>query len=126
MEKKQLNEMKFMMERLESPRMTNTEYEKRHKKLIKESEEMEESWLGNLFGGKKESPKNTSTRKSTQTIDGVEVDAIFTCDGWSGNKVQFGKDSNGKKFAITSNSNANQNGYNTRGKACSTSEVGNI
>jgi hypothetical protein len=41
MDKKMLNEMKFMMERLESPRMTDTEYQKRNK-LIKESSEKQE------------------------------------------------------------------------------------
>ena len=33
MEKKLITEMKFMMERLENPRMTYTEYEKKHKVL---------------------------------------------------------------------------------------------
>lgn len=36
MEKKLITEMKFMMERLENPRMTYTEYEKKHNQLIKE------------------------------------------------------------------------------------------
>jgi hypothetical protein len=38
---KTLKEMKFMMERLENPRMTYTEYEKKHKKLLKESDDFE-------------------------------------------------------------------------------------
>ena len=33
---KNLKEIKFMMERLETPRMTYTQYEKKHKKLLKE------------------------------------------------------------------------------------------
>jgi hypothetical protein len=36
MEKKLITEMKFMMERLENPRLTYTEYEKKHNQLIKE------------------------------------------------------------------------------------------
>jgi hypothetical protein len=38
MEKKLLQEMRFMMERIESPRMTDTEYQKK-RKLMKESSE---------------------------------------------------------------------------------------
>jgi hypothetical protein len=41
MEKKLLQEMRFMMERIESPRMTDTEYQKR-RKLMKESSEEQE------------------------------------------------------------------------------------
>ncbi len=37
MEKKLITEMKFMMERLESPRMTDSEFQKKYKKLIKET-----------------------------------------------------------------------------------------
>lgn len=38
MEKKLITEMKFMMERLENPRLTYTEYEKKHKLLTEDSE----------------------------------------------------------------------------------------
>lgn len=38
MEKKLITEMKFMMERLENPRMTYTEYEKKHKLLTEDSD----------------------------------------------------------------------------------------
>ncbi len=41
MEKKLLQEMRFMMERIESPRMTDTEYQKK-RKLMKESSEEQE------------------------------------------------------------------------------------
>lgn len=50
MEKKLLQEMRFMMERIESPRMTDTEYQKR-KELMKESSEgdkIDESAASNL------------------------------------------------------------------------------
>lgn len=43
MEKKLITEMKFMLERLENPRMTYTEYEKKHNQLIKEDEDGKES-----------------------------------------------------------------------------------
>ena len=38
MNKKLIREMRFMMERLESPRMTDTELNKRYKKLLKEGD----------------------------------------------------------------------------------------
>ena len=42
MEKKLITEMKFMMERLENPRMTYVEYEKKHNQLVKEDGEESE------------------------------------------------------------------------------------
>jgi hypothetical protein len=46
MEKKLITEMKFMMERLESPRMTYTEYELKRKNLIKENfEDFDLNWI---------------------------------------------------------------------------------
>lgn len=38
MEKKLITEMKFMMERLENPRLTYTEYEKKHKLLTEDGD----------------------------------------------------------------------------------------
>lgn len=38
---KNLKKMKFMMERLENPRMTYTQYEKKRKKLLKENDDFD-------------------------------------------------------------------------------------
>jgi hypothetical protein len=48
MNKRMLKEMRFMMERLESPRMTETELKKRYKKLLKEEGVSGQETLGSL------------------------------------------------------------------------------
>jgi len=45
MEKKLITEVKFMMERLENPRMTYTEYEKRHKILTEDQDPVDSNSL---------------------------------------------------------------------------------
>lgn len=62
MDKKILREMRFMMERLESPRMTDTELKKRYKKLLKEEENPESITIELTGSGKnKMDLKNTPT-----------------------------------------------------------------
>ena len=50
MNKKILREMRFMMERLESPRMTETELKKKYKKLLKEDSVSGQETLVSLEG----------------------------------------------------------------------------
>jgi hypothetical protein len=84
-----------------------------------------EGFLSNIFGGKKKDEKTASNSKNkSKTVDGIEFDEIYKCASFSGNKNKFYTHHDGTKIAFVSPSYANQNGLNTSGDACDSSEAG--
>ena len=84
-----------------------------------------EWFLSNLFGGKNKDEKTTSNSKNgSKQVDGIEFDEIYKCASFSGNKNKFYTHHDGTKIAFVSPSYANQNGLNTSGDACDSSEAG--
>lgn len=84
-----------------------------------------EGFLPNIFGGKKNDEKTPSNSKNkSKTVDGIEFDEIYKCASFSGNQNKFYTHHDGIKIAFVSQSYANQNGLNTSGYACDSSEVG--
>ena len=84
-----------------------------------------EGFLSNLFGGKNKDEKTTSNSKNgSKQVDGIEFDEIYKCASFSGNKNKFYTHHDGTKIAFVSPSYANQNGLNTSGDACDSSEAG--
>jgi hypothetical protein len=84
-----------------------------------------EGFLSNIFGGKNKDEKTSSNSKNgSKTVDGIEFDEIYKCASFSGNKNKFYTHHDGTKIAFVSPSYANQNGLNTSGDACDSSEAG--
>ena len=84
-----------------------------------------EGFLSNLFGGKNKDEKTASNSKNgSKQVDGIEFDEIYKCASFSGNKNKFYTHHDGTKIAFVSPSYANQNGLNTSGDACDSSEAG--
>jgi hypothetical protein len=84
-----------------------------------------EGFFSKIFGGKKKDEKTTSNSKNgLKKVDGIEFDEIYTCASFSGNKNKFYTHHDGTKIAFVSPSYANQNGLNTSGNACDSSEAG--
>ena len=84
-----------------------------------------EGFLSNIFGGKKKDEKTASNSKNkSKSVDGIEFDEIYKCASFSGNQNKFYTHHDGTKIAFVSPSYANQNGLNTSGDACDSSEAG--
>lgn len=84
-----------------------------------------EGFLSNLFGGKNKDEKTTSNSKNgSKQVDGIEFDEIYKCASFSGNKNKFYTHHDGTKIAFVSPSYANQNGLNTSGDACNSTDAG--
>ena len=108
-------------------RLTERDLTRIVRRVIREQdEEVGEGFLSNLFGGKKKDEKNTSNSNygSKKTVDGIEFDEVYKCEEFSGNKNKFYTHRDGTKMAFVSPSYANQNGLNTSGYACNSSEAG--
>jgi hypothetical protein len=110
-------------------RLTEKDLTRIVRRVIREQDEVEvgEGFLSNLFGGgKKKDEKTTSNSNygSRKTVDGIEFDEVYKCEEFSGNKNKFYTHYDGTKMAFVSPSYANQNGLNTSGYACNSSEAG--
>jgi hypothetical protein len=109
-------------------RLTENDLSRIVRRVIREQEEeMGEGFLSNMFGGgKNKDEKHTSNSNYgyQKTVDGIEFDEVYKCEEFSGNKNKFYTHRDGTKMAFVSPSYANQNGLNTSGYACNSSEAG--
>ena len=83
-----------------------------------------EGFLSNLFGKNKDEKTASNSKNGSKQVDGIEFDEIYKCASFSGNKNKFYTHHDGTKIAFVSPSYANQNGLNTSGDACDSSEAG--
>ena len=81
-------------------RLTESDLTRIVRRVIRETQEkeMEEGWLSNLFGGKKES--KTSGSYTNKSIGRTDCDSVYLCDSSHGGY--------GEKFAIRENLSTNE------------------
>jgi hypothetical protein len=111
-------------------RLTERDLTRIVRRVIREQDEVGEGFLSNLFGGGKKKDEKTTSNSNygfQKIVDGNKVDKIYICEEFSGNKNKYYTHDSGPNeinIAFVSPSYANQNGLNTSGYACNSSEAG--
>lgn len=83
-------------------RLTESDLTRIVRRVIRETQEkeMEEGWLGNLFGGKKEEPKGSSVDRSLIDIDGVGCKKVYRVLGFTPMRTRYYKDKDGNRHCL--------------------------